>query len=205
MPFDFIRRLCAATALCTFLLGLPSIASASPTLSQTRSADADLAAALSRLKVDAVSGRFKEEKTIAGFPKPMISTGVFSAENGTLHWNVQSPFPSKMTISAEGAVFEADGVKTVSPMAAGAADILASFLSGRFERLQARFAVDAEIKDGILIISAVPKDDAMKAVLSSVEIRARDVIESAVLTGASGDVSAIAFTDIQVRRSTTPP
>lgn len=177
-------------SLLSGLLGL-----ASPAFGASE--DDRVRATLEALQTDAVSGRFHEEKAVAGFPKPMVSEGVFSLAEGTLRWNAETLFPSKMTISAQGIVFEAGGSTTSAAVGGGAAEILSSFLSGRIDRIQARFDVRAGFEGDRLVITAVPKDDAMRAAVSSVTIRARGDIESAVIESAAGDVTTISFTNVR--------
>lgn len=186
-------------ALSAALLSLPLLSGLSGLASPAYAAPEDdrVRAALEALEANAVSGRFREEKAVAGFPKPMVSEGVFSLADGTLHWDAETPFPSKMTISAQGIVFEAGGSTTSAAVGGGAAEILSSFLSGRIDRIKARFDVRAGFEGDRLVVTAVPKDEAMRAAVSSVTIRARGDIESAVIESAAGDVSTILFSNVR--------
>lgn len=121
-----------------------------------------LRAGLERLAVGEASGGYVERRTLPGFPKPMVTRGVFRLQGETLTWEAVEPFPSVMRISPEGIVIEADGdrqtlSRTEVPAAGRAAELLCALLSGRLEALEALLDVRAERRGERLFLAARPR------------------------------------------------
>ena len=64
-------------------------------------------ALLKPLAAKSLKGRFEERRTLPGFPKPMVTTGVFELTGKILRWEAEKPFPSVMTAGPDGVVMEA--------------------------------------------------------------------------------------------------
>ena len=172
----------------------------------------DAADALEALRVQSLKGAFREEKTIAGFPKPMVSTGRFELSPGRLIWRIEDPFPSITTIDEHGIRFS-DGLDEsvppedgqtgnaadVNPQAAQTAKILTGLLSGDPAALSALFDVKRRPSvDGRLLLEATPKDGALSQFLRKAVFAGREYVEDVRLEGAGGDVTRIRFSDVEV-------
>lgn len=172
----------------------------------------DAAAALEALRVQSLKGAFREEKTIAGFPKPMVSTGRFELSPGRLIWRIEDPFPSITTIDEHGIRFS-DGLDEsvppesghtgnaadVNPQAAQTAKILTGLLSGDPAALSALFDVKRlPSVEGRLLLEATPKDGALSQFIRKAVFAGREYVEDVRLEGAGGDVTRIRFSDVEV-------
>lgn len=163
------------------------------------------AEALEKLRAQSVSGRFEEVKTVPGFPKPLVSSGIFSLRGGVLRWETQAPFASVMTISPAGIRFEAEGFESApnaSPASSRVSALLAGILCGNFSVLSELFELSgAEGPEGV-IITAAPKDAQLAALISKIELRGRDVIERVDIAGAAagGDRTVMRFSDVKAER-----
>ena len=70
-------------------------------------------ALLKPLAAKSLKGRFEERRTLPGFPKPMVTTGVFELTGKTLRWEAEKPFPAIMIAGPDGVVMEAAGERQV--------------------------------------------------------------------------------------------
>lgn len=174
--------------------------------------DQDAAEALEALRVRSLKGAFREEKTIAGFPKPMVSTGRFELSPGRLIWRIEDPFPSITTIDEHGIRFsdgldesvppeggQAGNAVDVNPQAAQTAKILTGLLSGDPAALSALFDVKRlPSVDGKLLLEATPKDGALSQFIRKAVFAGREYVEDVRLEGAGGDITRIRFSDVEV-------
>lgn len=164
---------------------------------------ADSAELLGLLRAEQLSGRFREEKTVAGFPKLMISTGTFRFAGSELRWTTESPFASEIRVSPAG-------IETISgetrrmlsaediPAVGRFARMLADFLSGRLDAVREAFELSAErTTDGRIAVTALPRSKALGGTIREVRLYGRTHVEEVVLTTASGEVSRMRFTDVR--------
>ena len=137
---------------------------------------ADSSELLGLLRAEQLSGRFREEKTVAGFPKPMISTGTFRFAGSELRWTTESPFASEIRVSPAG-------IETISgetrrmlsaediPAVGRFARMLADFLSGRLDAVREAFELSAErTTDGRIAVTALPRSKALGGTIREVRL-----------------------------------
>ena len=179
---------------------------------QSKTEDAAIRSAIEALRVKHLEGTFHEEKTIAGFPKPMVSTGRFELAPGKLVWEIVDPFPSVTTIDDNGIRFD-DGLggdahdmgtedgTTANPQATQTAKILTGLLSGDPEALEGLFALKELPKsDGKTVIEAVPKHEALSQFVNKAVFTGREYVENVTLEGANGDVTRIQFANVKAQK-----
>lgn len=158
-------------------------------------------ALLKRLAAKSVKGRFEERRTVPGFPKPMVTTGVFEMKGDRLRWEAEKPFPSVMTASPEGVVMEAAGEKQVLsaadvPAAGRISVLLSSVLSGNFSALNEMFDVRAQsLPDGGVRMAARPKSRELGQALEEVRAEGRDFVERIEVISKQGRTE-ILFSDV---------
>lgn len=163
---------------------------------------ADSAELLSLLRAEQLSGRFREEKTVAGFPKPMISTGTFRFAGSELRWTTESPFASEIRVSPAGIeMISGETRRMLSakdiPAVGRFARMLADFLSGRLDSVREAFDLTAErTPDGRIAVTALPRAKALGETIREVRLYGRTHVEEVVMTAASGEVSRMRFTDV---------
>ena len=163
---------------------------------------ADSAELLGLLRAEQLSGRFREEKTVAGFPKPMISTGTFRFAGSELRWTTESPFASEIRVSPAGIeMISGETRRMLSakdiPAVGRFARMLADFLSGRLDSVREAFDLTAErLPDGRIAVTALPRAKALGETIREVRLYGRTHVEEVVMTAASGEVSRMRFTDV---------
>ena len=190
-----------------FALTLLTLPVAAP-LAATDPAPVESAASGTEVRADSsellgLLRRFREEKTVAGFPKPMISTGTFRFAGSELRWTTESPFASEIRVSPAG-------IETISgktrrmlsaediPAVGRFARMLADFLSGRLDAVREAFELSAErTTDGRIAVTALPRSKALGGTIREVRLYGRTHVEEVVLTTASGEVSRMRFTDVR--------
>ena len=188
------------------------VASSTVVTDQSKTEDAAIRTAIEALRVKRLEGTFREEKTIAGFPKPMVSTGRFELAPGKLVWEIVDPFPSVTTIDDNGIRFD-DGLggdadngsveddTAANPQAAQTAKILTGLLSGDPEALEGLFALKELPKsDGKTVIEAVPKHEALSQFVKKAVFTGREYVENVTLEGANGDITRIRLSNVKAQK-----
>jgi hypothetical protein len=161
-------------------------------------------------------GAFEQQKTLVGLKRPVRSSGRFCvvSESGVL-WNTMLPFASTLRLSREEIVqSEGDRVKSrlsarQEPTVGVISDLLFSVLAGDFKRLQTDFRIEAAAETGTLwrvkLTPKNPKNRDLRRVIASIELRGNDYVRQITLAEASGDHTAISFTDISTGESALRP
>lgn len=119
------------------------------------------------------SGRFEELRTIPGFPKPLRSTGRYTAEPGKrILWVVEKPFPSEIEVRPDAVrVTNRSGTTTQAMPSTEAASFFFALVSGDVSALAERFTLTAATHEGDLFeLVARPKSDAVKAFLTELRL-----------------------------------
>lgn len=183
----------------------PLTGQAAKTLPESADASAPAIELLTeRWASDHIEGRFLEKKTIAGFPKPLVSSGVFTIDKKTgVVWTTQKPFPNTLYFDDRGVRYA--GENAASSVSAGdvpavghLAEMIRGILAGDLDMLSRLFTLDVTLEP-VPTVRARPKDPALAGAVSDIVISGRDAIESIRLTGAAGDVTDLTLTDL-VRR-----
>lgn len=170
--------------------------------------DKDLRSSLLVLVAKAASGNFKETRTLPGFPKPMVSYGVFRLKENDLTWETQTPFPSVLRISPVGIVMEADGERqelspSEIPATGRIAEILSAILSGRLSVLEELFEVRAVREESRVLFVTHPKPNAqlarvIKTLRASALLDGNAHVEALELEAADGTLTRIDLTQVKV-------
>lgn len=151
-----------------------------------------------------IEGRFLEKKTIAGFPKPLVSSGTFAIDKKTgVVWTTQKPFPNTLYFDDRGVRYAGENAATsVSagdvPAVGHLAEMIRGIFAGDLDMLSRLFTLEVTL-DPRPTVHARPKDPALAGAVTEIVISGRDAIESIRLTGAAGDVTDLTLTDLVKR------
>jgi hypothetical protein len=192
-----LRRMLAAGAL-VFALVVPVVHAAE---SQQPPADALLA----RLHQPAVlRGNFVQSRQIAGFKRPVESSGDFVVARGEgLLWHTQKPFESLLAVSrARLRVTNGNGGTETTldakrePMLRTLNEILQSVVIADVAALRTRFDLTIKLVGATdWEMSLQPKDATLRGRFSAIVLAGGAHVQSARLVEASGDVTSVRFID----------
>ena len=197
----FLRRALLAFAGAVLMLAIPAAGAAEidaglglPSYEELPARAPD-EALLKPLAAKSLKGRFEERRALPGFPKPMVTTGVFELTGKILRWEAEKPFSSVMTAGPDGVVMEAAGERQVLsaadiPAVGRVSELLSGVFSGNFAALTEAFDLRAEkLADGSVRIAA--------KVLGEVRAKGRSFVERIEVVSAQGRTE-ILFSDVRV-------
>jgi outer membrane lipoprotein-sorting protein len=185
--------------LATGLFAVPGLAMAADIAAEVRARLADSAV---------VRGTFEQRKTVAGFSKPLVSSGEFLVWRGHgVLWQTRKPFDSQLVLTRDRLVARtADTMYQINagtePALRVTNQLLFAVLAGDVASLQQHFRVTGELsgKDAWRI-ALVPADAGLARFLKRVEIDGDSYVRHVRIDDANGDSSAIRFDAL----SDTPP
>jgi hypothetical protein len=149
-------------------------------------------------------GRFKQERQLKGFDRPLISTGDFVLDHGLgLIWRTEQPFAIMTVITAAGLVQSIDGEETTRlaaarlPFLARLYDLLGAALSGDWRALDKMFQVTRQGDAGHWEIVLAPHAgaDPLAMPLRSVTLRGGQFLDHATIVRLDGDSDQLVFSD----------
>lgn len=195
------------TAVAIFLLvcGLAAAVNAEDPLYKTPAGEADRKAIeviLSRMTDNPVMrGRFSQQKDIKSLSRSFKGNGTFIiARDDGIIWDTLKPFPSTMIISGDQIIQTIPGgKKTVmkvgdNPVFKEFGDTIRSVFSGDTNQLFSKFNVYfLKGESGIWRIGLVPKDSAVRSVISTMEISGSQIMNRFLLTEVSSDTVSYDF------------
>lgn len=214
-PRGALRAIALAAAL--IALGpAPSTAVADPAAAPASAAAAPaadtaaLAAAIGRrLAQPAVlRGRFEQIKQVAGFSRPLRSSGDFlvAREHGVL-WHTREPFAGELKLTREAIVATQDGETAFrlsadeEPTVRVINGLMFSLLNGEVDRLAEHFTVDGQAGDAGWELALKPRQPGLAKLLSGVSLQGDRYVRRIVLDEANGDRTEIVFSG----QRDTPP
>lgn len=154
-----------------------------------------------------VRGRFTQTKQVTRIKKNFSSYGnfLFSGSDGVL-WNVEKPYPSSLIMTKDRLIQKTAGGRTSVMESNGNAvfqrfaDTLQAVFAGRLSSLEQDFSLYFQGTATNWRIGLVPKENAVRSVIKSMEIRGDDYILSLRLVEASGDLNVYTFSDSQASK-----
>ena len=154
---------------------------------------APAAAALDFSAPPALSGDFRQVKTIKDAGVTLTSSGrfAFDRERG-IRWETIRPFASSIVI-ANGYLCLNRKILEGGPAMDQVAKILHLLLAQDFERLEEYFAV-SRTADGVELAA---KDEMMAAVFERITVRGGKYVEFVRFSGREGDVTEISFNNVK--------
>jgi outer membrane lipoprotein-sorting protein len=191
-----LRHMLAAGALVVAMVAAPGGRAAEP----QQPADALLA----RLRQPAVlRGNFVQNRQIAGFRRPVESSGEFVVARGAgLLWHTRKPFESLLSVSRERlrVTNGRGGTETTldarrEPMLRTLNDILQAVVIADARALQVSFDLAIQLvgsTDWEMVLT--PKDAALRTRFTTIALAGGPHVQSARLVEASGDITTVRFT-----------
>ncbi len=205
------RSLLLAAALLPAAAGLAAAQSvfSSPLGPATRPALVELCGRIARQAV--VQGSFTQVKHVSRLSKDFVSQGrfLFAGQRGIL-WEVLAPFPSTTIMSRERLVQRTPGGRQ-SVLEAGAnpvfrrfADTLQAVFSGNLGAMEAEFDLFfLPGQGGPWRLGLVPRDQAMRALISSLQITGEEYLREVLLSEAGGDTVRYSFAEARSAEALT--
>lgn len=162
-------------------------------------------ALLARLHQPAVlRGNFVQSRQIAGFRRPVESSGGFVVARGEgLLWQTQKPFASLLAVSRTHLrVSNGNGGTETTldarrePMLRTLNEILQSVVIADTRALQSRFELDIKLVGASnWEMTLTPKEATLRNRFTSIVLAGAAHVSSARLVEASGDITSVRFTD----------
>lgn len=152
-------------------------------------------------------GDFTQERTLAGFSKPLRSSGSFVAARGRgVLWTTTAPFPGELVIT-EGAIRErVDGKETVvvdasrEPALAQVNRILLALLQGDLETLRTQFSAAGSADAQRWQLALTPLGS-LAGLIGTIELTGDQQVESVTIRETNGDASRIDFSALSTAQS----
>lgn len=149
---------------------------------------------------DDLEGRFTQEKYLSVLDTVLHSSGVFDYQRGiSIRWQTLKPIQNELlmtptSISNKQAGQEFMRIENASnPVVALFNEIFFSVLTAEWQKLSLNFKLTGEIQDGQWHASLVPVDNAVKQVVSRVELDGDVVVRKITLHESGGDRTVITF------------
>jgi len=148
-------------------------------------------------------GRFEQDKQVAGFRKPLHSSGRFVLVRGQgVLWFTERPFASQLTLTgARLSVASGGSTRTIDaaeePALAAVHAVLFDLLGGDIAKLQANFTIAAEwLDDERWRLRLQPKPGLFAQAFTRIELEGARQVERVQLFEANGDGTVIAFREL---------
>ncbi|AWF79414.1 hypothetical protein BTJ40_00430 [Microbulbifer sp. A4B17] len=134
-------------------------------------------------------GTFSQTKSLPQLPRPLVSSGVLAiSEELGLSWRIENPIESHRIFK-----LDADSGNRVNSNIVGnhVADPLLKIISGDFSELDQTFTVGPEIAEEQWRINLIPKQEAFRKVIESIEVVGDKKIRKIVLAEANMAITEI--------------
>ena len=147
---------------------------------------------------------FRMERRLPDSTRTLVSTGIVScAANRGIVWDVRHPFASSVTMTTNAMVFvDEDEGRRVKPLKElphyeDLRKQTDSFLAGDPKAFDGVFSVTTRFTDeGGWILTLVPSSNAMKRLLTEVELHGDRTLDKAVIKSGDGGSATIVFTEL---------
>ncbi|WP_445360767.1 LolA family protein [Microbulbifer sp. EKSA005] len=135
-------------------------------------------------------GTFSQTKRLPQLPRPLVSSGILAiSEELGLSWRIENPIESHRIFKLD----DADSGNRVNSNIVGnhVADPLLKIISGDFSELDQTFTVGPEIAEEQWRINLIPKQEAFRKVIESIEVVGDKKIRKIVLAEANMAITEI--------------
>jgi hypothetical protein len=157
-------------------------------------------------------GRFDQTKTLAGMKKPLASNGRFCvvAGKGVL-WRTIAPFPNTLRLTRDEIVhFQGERVAMrldakQEPTVRMINSVLFSMLSGDLGQLDTLFEVDGSVTGNSWKVALKARQPALAKAIGAIALEGGAYVKNIQINEASGDSTAIVFSDIKSGESAILP
>jgi hypothetical protein len=153
---------------------------------------------------ESLSGRFVQERHLAGLSAPLVSEGRFLLAAGKgLVWHTEKPFDTTIVITPAGLLQLVDG-REVQRMPAASAPFVARLytmlggaLGGDWSAMAQDFSVERRSGEAgwTILLKPLAADDLAAAPLQSIAITGSAFVDSVEIRRPNGDWDHLAFSD----------
>jgi len=190
---------------------LPALAAAGPAIGAGEAAapapatDVDALASRIRAQLDqpaVLRGRFEQTKQVAGFSRPLRSSGDFlvARDHGVL-WRTREPFAGELRLTREEIV-ATEGGETAFRLSAQEEPtvrvingLMFSLLNGDVDRLGEHFTITGESGAEGWTLALTPRQPALAKLLAGVTLAGDRHVRRIELAEANGDRTGIVFSE----------
>ena len=158
---------------------------------------ASVAAHIQRAPV--LRGEFVQERTLAGFAKPLRSSGHFVAARGRgVLWVTQSPFPGELVITEDAIRERVDGSESMvvdasrEPALQQVNRVLLALLQGDLAALREQFRVAGQDDPEGWILALTPQPPLSEAI-GEIELGGNTQVNVVIIRERNGDLSRVEF------------
>lgn len=144
-------------------------------------------------------GEFVQERTLAGFGKPLRSAGSFLAARGRgVLWTTREPFPGELVITADAIRERVEGSEAVvvdasrEPALREVNRILMALLQGDLATLGTQFEIAGENVDAGWRLQLTPRGELAQAI-ARIELEGAAQVQRVAIFEPGGDASVIVF------------
>lgn len=168
--------------------------------------NAELLAQLSERSktIQALEGRFEQQKQVAVLPVPLNSSGRFQFEQGKgVVWELLAPVQNKLELTSKGINF-GNEQQVSSAQQAGVevvAKIFMGVIAGELDTLKDYFVVTAEGDSTKWVLHLTPHSANLAAYIKRIDLQGGEFTEQLDIAEANGDTTRIRFTTDKVRFS----
>lgn len=149
-------------------------------------------------------GRFDQTKQLQGMKKPLASNGRFCVLNGKgVMWRTLQPFPNTLRLTRDEIVhMQGDRVAMrldaqKEPTVRMINSVLFSLLSGDLGKLESLFEVDGNADASSWKVALKAREPALAKAIGAISLDGAAYVKNIHINEASGDTTAIIFSDIK--------
>jgi len=154
---------------------------------------------------EALRGRFTQERFMAGFDRPVVSSGSFLMVSGKgLLWRGETPFPITTIMTAQGILQVVDGQERMRlsadkvPILARLQQMMAGVLAGDQNVMPEDFSVREWTEGGVRGLDLAPRSVDGAQPIRSIRVTMSQFVDEVVIEKFGGDRDRITFTDQMV-------
>jgi Outer membrane lipoprotein carrier protein LolA len=153
-------------------------------------------------------GRFEQDKQLAGFAKPLRSSGEYLLVRGKgVVWRTLKPFAQQLVLTKD--FIRADGGLQLDaarePGVRVVTGLMLALLDGDLAALQSLFQLDAQLDGKGWRASATPKAAALAKLFSRIELAGDRQLRRVELQEAGGDATRIRFDELSAEPAPPTP
>jgi hypothetical protein len=152
-------------------------------------------------KTPITNGNFRQEKRLKILRKPLISTGIFTYDQGKgVIWKTLTPVPSLLLVN-DTRLLTTQGELSV-PAAFG--KVFTAMLGGDLNQLSDGFSITGSDQEPAWQIELKPKDEQLKKIISSIVLSGDNELRLLEIQETGGNISQIKFDKITHPTQLTP-
>lgn len=157
-------------------------------------------------------GEFAQEKRLAGFPAPLVSSGRFLlVRDRGIAWDTREPLASEVLLTADELVLRRGGGVTrriahrrSGPGARETQVLLRGLLAGDFDALAPRFeVVESAGDEGVWTLSLRPRAPALRRVFACIWVTGDTFVERVEIVSGEGERTVLVFSAVEAAEAPT--